>query len=169
VGRERFEGGQERRMRHHERPDASLPRQPHPLVRDRPAVGAHRPRRDAHAPAFRAPLHEQLAARRAPPEPVARGRFDVGQDPALLHRYLRSSTALVGTPSPLVTRQLSASTTCDVEVPRIWRTPSSTRLNPCTYASDMPPPDVLAGSRPSGHSSAPFSVNAAPSPRLQNP
>src|SRR4029453_9624595 len=83
--------------------------------------------------------------------------------------YFRRRSALVGTPSPLVTRHVSAPSTWLVEVPRIWRTPSSTRLKPCTYASDMPPPDVLVGNRPSGHSSAPSSVNAAPSPRWQKP
>src|SRR5262245_14222520 len=83
--------------------------------------------------------------------------------------YLRKRSALVGTHSPLVTRLTSAPSTWLVEVPRIWRTPSSTRLNPCTYASDMPPPDVFVGRRPSGHSSAPSSVKAAPSPRPQNP
>src|SRR5215207_3988705 len=83
--------------------------------------------------------------------------------------YLRSRSALVGTPSPLVTRHASAPSTWLVDVPRIWRTPSSTRLKPCTYASDIPPPDVLVGSRPSGHSSAPSSVKAAPSPRSQKP
>src|SRR3954468_16041047 len=85
----------------------------------------------------------------------------------LAHR--RKRTAEVGTPSPLVTSEHEASATWLVDVPRIWRTPSSTRLNPCTYASDMPPPAVLVGSRPFGHSSAPSSVNAPPSPRSQNP
>ena len=56
---------------------------------------------------------------------------------------------------------------CDV--PRIWRTPSRTRLKPCTYASDMPPPDVFTGSRPFGHSMLPSSVNGPPSPRSQKP
>ena len=42
------------------------------------------------------------------------------------------SRAEVGTPSPPVTRQLAASFTWDVEVPRSWRTPSRIRLKPCT-------------------------------------
>src|SRR5205823_9446441 len=46
--------------------------------------------------------------------------------------YLRSNSALVGTPSPDVTRQVSAPGTCAVDVPRICRTPSTMRLNPCT-------------------------------------
>ena len=77
--------------------------------------------------------------------------------------------ALVGTPSPLDTKLTSQFSTWLVDVPRICFTPSSTRLKPCTYASDMPPPDVFVGSRPSGHSSAPSLVNSAPSPRSQKP
>src|SRR5262245_2160845 len=169
VGGELRVGRQERRVRQHERPDAPAPREPHPLVRDRPALRAHGPRGDAHAAAGRALLHQQLSARGALPEGPGVLVVGLGEDPARFHGYLRSSTALVGTPSPLVTRQVAASFTCEVEVPRSWRTPSSTRLKPCTYASDMLPPDVLVGRRPSGHSSAPRSVNAAPSPRLQNP
>ena len=61
-----------------------------------------------------------------------------GLVPHLDHLSLVKMIAEVGTPSPLVTNDTSAPSTCDVEVPRIWRTPSSTRLKPCTYASDIP-------------------------------
>src|ERR1700730_13920437 len=67
------------------------------------------------------------------------------------HTSLTNSIADVGTPSPDVTRDTSAPSTCEVELPRIWRTPSSTKLNPCTYASDIPPPEVFTGRRPLGH------------------
>ena len=42
------------------------------------------------------------------------------------------SRALVGTPSPEVTRQVWAPATWAVDVPRIWRTPSVIRLKPWT-------------------------------------
>src|SRR2546427_770539 len=82
--------------------------------------------------------------------------------------YFRSKIADVGTPSPLVTRQHSASAIWFVDVPRIWRTPSRIRLKPCTYASDSPPPEVRTGSAPPS-SRRPPSVNGPPSPRLQKP
>src|SRR5260370_33731876 len=85
------------------------------------------------------------------------------------HHGFRRSSALVGTPSPLVTRQTEAPSTWLVEVPLIWRAPSVIRLMPCTYASLMPPPEVFTGKRPFGHSMAPSSAEAAPSPRLQKP
>ena len=47
-------------------------------------------------------------------------------------RQRRRSRALVGTPSPEVTRQVSAPSTWAVEVPRICFTPSLMRLKPCT-------------------------------------
>jgi hypothetical protein len=40
--------------------------------------------------------------------------------------------ALVGTPSPDVTRHVWAPSTWHVEVPRSWRTPSVIKLNPWT-------------------------------------
>ena len=41
-------------------------------------------------------------------------------------------TIMLGTPAPLVTSTDSQSATWQVEVPRIWRTPSQIRLKPCT-------------------------------------
>ena len=67
-----------------------------------------------------------------------------------------------------VTRQTSAPGTCDVDVPRTWRTPSRTWFMPWMYPSDMLPPEVLIGSDPV-MSSAPLSTNAPPSPGGQNP
>lgn len=53
----------------------------------------------------------------------------------------------MGTPSPAVTRQVAASGTWAVELPRSCFTPSLMRLKPWTYASERPPPPVLRGSR----------------------
>src|SRR3954466_5270438 len=90
-----------------------------------------------------------------------------GAPPIMWPYAFLSRSALVGTPSPLVTSDVSAPSTWLVDVPLIWRTPSTMRLKPCTYASDMPPPDVLVGRRPLGHSRAPSLVKSPPSPRLQ--
>src|SRR5436190_16179320 len=61
------------------------------------------------------------------------------------HGSFENTTAPVGTTFPLVTRQCRTSSACAVDSPRTWRTPSTSRLNPCTYASDRPPPLVLYG------------------------
>src|SRR3954447_666262 len=170
VRREVRERGQQRRMRDDERPDATASRGRFPSHVDRTATRAHRTRRHAPKSARRARLHEQLTARTPGPELGRRRLLDVRKDPGSFHyRSPVKRMAEVGTPSPLVTSETFAPSTCDVLVPRIWRTPSRMRLNPCTYASDMPPPDVFVGRRPFGHSSAPSSVNGPPSPRSQKP
>src|SRR5919108_1051852 len=76
---------------------------------------------------------------------------------------LDTTSAPVGTTLPPVTTQCVAPSTCDVEVPRIWRAPSTIRLNPCTYASLKPPPLVLYGGF------APDARYAVPSPSSQKP
>ncbi len=46
------------------------------------------------------------------------------------HRSARNNKAEVGTPSPLVTRRVSAPTTWEYEVPPIRRAPSKMRFKP---------------------------------------
>ncbi len=70
-----------------------------------------------------------------PEHAVARAHAAVPVDPDVQgrrHHAARSTMALVGTPSPEVTRQFRAPPTWLVEVPRSWRTPSVIRLKPCT-------------------------------------
>src|SRR4051812_4264635 len=104
-------------------------------------------------------LDHQLAATRRLPE-RSRVGVELGQRRRLDHAAGSAvkMIAEVGTPSPEVTRDTSAPSTCAVEVPRICRTPSAIRLKPCTYASLMPAPLVLTGSRPPS-SMPPSSVN----------
>ena len=96
---------------------------------------AHRPRGMARLAARRAALHHQavLGGRLPPPHRLGVGgghRHLVGE-PALGHRpSRRHAGALVGTPAALVTRQVSAPSTWQVDSPRSWRTPSTTWLSP---------------------------------------
>src|SRR2546423_11394677 len=110
------------------------------------SLGSARGSRASEADRSPAPSsHARSARRGAPVRPKLTAHL-------LHHGSFVKRIALVGTPSPLVTRDTSAFSTWLVDVPRIWRTPSRTRLKPCTYASDIPPPDVFVGSRPFGHS-----------------
>src|SRR5204863_2071740 len=79
------------------------------------------------------------------------------------HGSFENTTAPVGTTFPLVTRQCRTSSACAVDSPRTWRTPSTSRLNPCTYASESPPPLVLYGGFFSSRR------ESAPAPSSQNP
>src|SRR5205823_5900277 len=116
------------------RPDRARTRRRFPTHLDRPAVRAHGAGREAPASARATGRHKQLATRGAGPE---RRSVPVGlevwkEKSGDSHRQFLKSNELVGTPSPLVTRQQSARSTWLVDVPRICRTPSSTRLKPCT-------------------------------------
>ncbi len=132
VGRELCVGREQRRVGDRERPDRPAPTRRDPVVVERPAVRAHRARGHAPPAAARTGLDEQLTARGPGPERRGRLVVEIGQQPGRVGGHRRNSTALVGTPSPLVTRQDSAPSTWAVEVPRHWRTPSSTRLKPWT-------------------------------------
>src|SRR5438067_8240244 len=132
VGRHLGEGGQQRWVGNDIGPHAASSRHRLPLVVEGVAVGAHRSGWKPEAPTVRAPLDAQLARGRALPEP-GRVLADGRKRRPLNHGYaFLSRRALVGTPSPLVTRDVSAPSTWLVDVPRIWRTPSTMRLKPCT-------------------------------------
>src|SRR5262249_2075811 len=122
-------------------------------------------------------LLHQLAGARALPERSHDRIVEVRQRIVGMERRLReevchhsplSTTALVATPDAPVTSVALQPGTWFTDVPRIWRTPSRIKLNPCTYASESPPPDVSTGSAPPT-SMRPPSVNGPPSPRLQKP
>jgi hypothetical protein len=117
IGGELRELRDQRRVGHGERPDRSAPRYGGPDGSRVGRPGTHRARREDQAPRLRAALHAQLAGATALEEG---GRVLVvgGQQPILGHHALRSSMALVGTPSPPVTRQVSASRTWLTESPR---------------------------------------------------
>src|SRR5437764_10846429 len=84
------------------------------------------------------------------------------------HQAARRIRALPGGRGVDVTRHTSAPGTCDVDSPRIWRTPSRTWFMPWMYPSDRWPPPVLMGIRPS-RSISPLDTNAPPSPFEQKP
>src|SRR5260221_8858818 len=151
-------------------------------MRPRPDVGSHRTAVDrqcghiGRGGILLTPQEPHTWTRSSPRAQPSQNSFDVGSarsgnshPVSIAHPSFVKRIDDVGTPSPLVTSDTSASCTCAVDVPRTWRTPSSPRLNPCTYAADMPPPDVFTGRRPSGHSMLPSSVNGPPSPRSQKP
>src|SRR5262245_36870839 len=86
-----------------------------------------------------------------------------------LHRSAPSSTAPDGSVIAPVTSATSAPSTCDVDVPRIWRTASGVWFTPWMNASPFEPPCVFTGSAPSGHAVAPDSIIGPPSPSPQKP
>src|SRR5262249_27508876 len=101
-----------------------------PLDGGRRAVRAARARGMPEAPAPAAALEAKLAARAEVPELL---RVDVGMEGREVgqHRHLRRSSELVGRfEGPAVTSATSASATCDVDVPRSWRTASITCVMP---------------------------------------
>ena len=140
---------QQRRVGDDDGPDVAASGHHVPSHVERPAPRAHRPRR--HAPPTARRRTPARAARRPRSRPRTaqplRRRRREGSGPRS-PAVLRSSSALVGTPSPLVTSETSAPSTCEQDSPLIWRAPSTIRLKPWTYASDMPPPLVFVG-RPS--------------------
>src|SRR3954447_26565195 len=122
---------QEWRMRNDHRPHARPSRHQLPVGVEGVAVRTHGPWRHASPSAGRARLHSQLALRAPGPERRDLGMVDVREDQPLDHQpSLRSSSALVGTPSPLVTRHARALSTCECDSPRNWRAPSTIKLNP---------------------------------------
>ena len=72
-------GGEQRRVRHHERPHRPPPRGRDPAHRQRPAVRAHRPGREPPPSTSAAFLDQQLAAPRAGPELGGVLALEVGQ------------------------------------------------------------------------------------------
>ena len=68
--------------------------------------------------------HDQLMPPGGSPEPTGVGVVDDGAE-ALGHDIARRMRALPGGNGVDVTRHTSAPGTCDVDVPRIWRTPST--------------------------------------------
>src|SRR2546430_6680801 len=165
------EGGQEGLVGHHVRVDAAAAARGEPLEPPAalPVQGLRRPVRAARRPL--ALQHEPALARAIPEGPHDRvvdvGERIVGMELGHGHSA-RSTTALVATPEAPVTSVARQPGTWLTDVPRIWRTPSRIRLNPCTYASESPPPEVSTGSSPPS-SMRPPSVNGPPSPRRQKP
>ena len=135
VGSELGEAGEQRRVRHDPRPDVSAAGHRLPVPLEGTARGTHRPGRVTEASARGALLHAE--------DPVPGGVEEAGGLLRARQQHGRgvgeiddahplSSSALVGTPSPLVTNENSASSTWQVDVPRTWRTPSRMRLKPWT-------------------------------------
>ena len=127
IGRESCKGWQCWRVDDDPRPHDSPTERRYPVELARRAMRAKRARPEAPGAALPAALVQKFAARGTLPE-YRRIRIIDVREQEFCHR--RSSTALVGTHSALVTRQHCAPATCDFEVPRIWRTPSIIRLKP---------------------------------------
>src|SRR5690349_13963753 len=101
------------------------------------ALGAHRARMVAIGLALRAALDHQLVPAQMLPVAV-RVALELRHRPTRLrlvgaHVERLRIRPLVGTPSALVTSTCSAPSTCAVDVPRTWRTPSTMWLKPWMY------------------------------------
>src|SRR5207302_8391320 len=85
------------------------------------------------------------------------------------HESLRSTSADVGTPLPLVTSAVSHDSSWFTDSPRSCRVASRIRFIPWTYASDRHPPAVFDGSDPPSTRSSPSAAYGPPSPGLTKP